>query len=242
MAIRAVLWDVDDTLFDYSGSDRAGALRHLQAEGLLSRYESAEQALGLWRAVMETQFARFVAGELGFQEHRRERVRAFLGVPVEDSEADAWFARYVRHYEAAWTLFPDALPALEALGPRFRQAVLSNAATASQERKLRTLGVDGRFEQMVCADRIGCAKPDPRAFHAACALLGLPPGEVAYVGDQLECDAVGARDAGLHGIWLDRTGPAEAVVPDGVRRIAHLGELPGLLPRLIGFGAPSTFG
>ncbi|RLU96699.1 hydrolase [Streptomyces griseocarneus] len=242
MTIRAVLWDVDDTLFDYTGSDRAGALCHLRAEGLLSRYESAEQALGLWRAVMDEQFARFVAGEIGFQEHRRERVRGFLGVPVEDAEADAWFGRYLRHYEAAWILFPDALPALDALAPRFRQAVLSNAATVNQERKLRALGVHGRFEQVVCADRVGCGKPDPRAFHAACALLGLPPAEVAYVGDQPECDAVGARDAGLHGIWLDRTGPAEALVPEGVRRIAGLAELPGVLRRLIGFGAPSTFG
>ncbi|MGW1074635.1 HAD family hydrolase [Streptomyces sp. NPDC002537] len=242
MAIRAVLWDVDDTLFDYTGSDRAGALRHIEAEGLLSRYDSAEQALGLWRAVMEAQFARFLSGELDHQEHRRERARAFLGAPMGDSEADAWFARYVSRYEAAWTLFPDALPALDALAPHVRQAVLSNAATTYQERKLRVLGARARFEDVMCADRIGRAKPDPGAFHAACARLGLPPAAVAYVGDQLECDAIGARDAGLHGIWLDRTGPPEAPVPDGVRRIAGLHELPGVLWRLIGFGAPSTFG
>ncbi|MFF4736868.1 HAD family hydrolase [Streptomyces sp. NPDC001262] len=243
MAVRAVLWDVDDTLFDYTGSDRRGVLRHLEAEGLALGDGGAESAWRLWRDVMEFQFARFLAGELGFREHRRERARAFLGAPLGDAEADAWFARYIAHYEAAWTLFPDARPALDALAPHYRQAVLSNSATRHQKRKLRTLGVRRRFERVLCADRIGRAKPDPRAFRAACAALRLAPGQVVYVGDQLWTDAVAARDAGLHGVWLDRTGEAaEAVVPEGVRRIGGLGELPLLLRGVIDFGAPSTFG
>ncbi|KNB51108.1 HAD family hydrolase [Streptomyces caatingaensis] len=243
MTVRAVLWDVDDTLFDYAGSDRTGLARHLAAEGLLTRYGTAERALSLWREIMEAQFARFLAGEIDFREQRRERVRAFLGVPLGDAEADTWFAGYVRHYEAAWALFPDARPALEALGRHCRQAVLSNAATAQQRRKLAALGVRGHFEEILCADLLGRAKPDPRAFLDACAALGLRPGEVVYVGDQLETDAVAARAAGLHGVWLDRTGGADgAVLPDGVRRVRGLGELPALLRPVIDFGAPSTFG
>ncbi|WP_344031760.1 HAD family hydrolase [Streptomyces luteireticuli] len=243
MALRAVLWDVDDTLFDYTGSDRTGIARHLAAEGLLTRYGTAERAFSLWREAMETHFARFLAGEIDFQEHRRARVRAFLAARLADAEADAWFARYVRHYEAAWTLFPDAGPALEAVGRRFRQAVLSNASTAHQRRKLAVLGVRGHFEEVLGAGPQGCAKPDPRAFLGACAALGLHPGEVVYVGDQLETDAVAAQAAGLHGVWLDRTGGADGnAVPDGVRRIRGLDELPGLLRPVIDFGAPSTFG
>ncbi|THA62050.1 HAD family hydrolase, partial [Streptomyces sp. A0642] len=34
MPIRAVLWDIDDTIFDYSGADRIGMRKHLEAEGL----------------------------------------------------------------------------------------------------------------------------------------------------------------------------------------------------------------
>lgn len=243
MPLRAVLWDVDDTLFDHTGSDRTGVTRHLEAEGLLARYGTAGRAFSLWREAMEAQFARFLAGEIDFQEHRRERVRAFLGARLDGAAADAWFARYVRHYEAAWTLFPDAGPALEAVGRHFRQAVLSNATTAQQWRKLAALGVAGHFEDVLGADLLGCAKPDPGAFRDACARLGLRPGEVVYVGDQLETDAVAAQAAGLHGVWLDRTGgTGGTAVPDGVRRVRGLDELPGLLRPVIDFGAPSTFG
>ncbi|MFJ9418381.1 HAD family hydrolase [Streptomyces sp. NPDC101227] len=239
MPLHAVLWDLDDTLFDYTGSDRAGALRHLEAEGLLAAYGGEEAALRRWREAMETEFARFLAGEVGFLDHRRARVRTFLRVALSDEEADAWFGRYVAHYEAAWALFPDSVPALEALAPLVRQAVLSNSGTANQERKLDALGIRTYFEAVLCADELGHAKPAPEAFAGACAALGLPPGEVAYVGDRLDIDAQGARDAGLTAVWLDRTDTGEEP-PPGVWRIASLAELPELLRGVIGFGAPST--
>ncbi|WP_329397899.1 HAD family hydrolase [Streptomyces lydicus] len=243
MALRAVLWDIDDTLFDYTGSDRTGALRHLRAEGLLAAYGGEEAALARWRHAMETEFARFLAGEVGFLDHRRARARTFLDRPLSDEEADAWFGRYIAHYEASWVLFPDSLPALEALAPLLRQAVLSNSSTANQERKLAALGIRARFEAVLCADELGHAKPAPEAFASACAALGLAAEEVVYVGDRLDIDALGARDAGLAAVWLDRTGTdgeAGVELPPGVRRIASLAELPELLRGVIGFGAPST--
>ncbi|AJT64176.1 HAD family hydrolase [Streptomyces chattanoogensis] len=239
MPIHAVLWDLDDTLFDYTGSDRTGALRHLEAEGLVAAYGGEEAALARWRDAMETEFARFLAGEVDFLDHRRGRARTFLGIELTDEEADAWFGRYIAHYEASWVLFPDSAPALEALAPLVRQAVLSNSGTASQERKLRALGIRGYFEAVLCSDELGHAKPEPEAFTAACDALGLPPGEVAYVGDRLDIDALGARGAGLTAVWLDRTGSGEEP-PPGVRRIGSLAELPELLRGVIGFGAPST--
>ncbi|MFI0214563.1 HAD family hydrolase [Streptomyces lydicus] len=243
MALRAVLWDIDDTLFDYTGSDRTGALRHLRAEGLLAAYGGEEAALTRWRHAMETEFARFLAGEVGFLDHRRARARTFLGRQLSDEEADAWFGRYIAHYEASWVLFPDSLPALEALAPLLRQAVLSNSSTANQERKLAALGIRARFEAVLCADELGHAKPAAEAFACACAALGLAAEEVVYVGDRLDIDALGARDAGLAAVWLDRAGTdgeAGAELPPGVRRIASLAELPELLRGVIGFGAPST--
>ncbi|MCF3142305.1 HAD family hydrolase [Streptomyces platensis] len=239
MPLRAVLWDLDDTLFDYTGSDRAGVLRHLRTEGLLDAYGGEEAALERWRTAMETEFARFLAGEVGFLDHRRGRARTFLGTPLSDTEADAWFGRYLAHYEASWTLFPDSAPALAALAPLVRQAVLSNATTANQERKLTALGIRTRFEAVLCSDALGCAKPAPEAFTGACQALGLTPAEVVYIGDRLDIDALGARDAGLMAVWLDRAGTGEEL-PAGVRRIASLAELPELLGAVTGFGAPST--
>ncbi|MEV6485368.1 HAD family hydrolase [Streptomyces sp. NPDC051576] len=243
MTIRAVVWDVDDTLFDYTGADRAAMCAHLAAEGLLDGHASVVDALERWREATEFHWARFSAGEVSFEGQRLDRVRLFLGRELTDAEAEDWFRRYKTHYETAWALFPDVLPVLDALAATHRHAVLSNSSLIVQDHKLRTLGVHDRFEVILCAAELGVSKPEAGAFLAACEALGLPPREVAYVGDHPEIDWRGAADAGLLSVWIDRHGvhaPVEAFV--GRHRIASLAELPALLGADTRFGAPSTFG
>ncbi|MFJ8114057.1 HAD family hydrolase [Streptomyces sp. NPDC096132] len=244
MSIRAVVWDVDDTLFDYTTADREGMRGHLVAEGLLEGYGTAEQGLDRWREVTDQQWARFSAGEVTFEGQRRDRVRVFLGRPeLTDEEADDWFGRYLGHYEAAWALFPDVLPTLDALAASHRHAVLSNSSLRVQDHKLRVLGVHNRFETILCAAELGVSKPEAAAFLAACDALGLPAHEVAYVGDHPEIDGRGAAEAGLLSVWIDRYGGTAAVeVQPGRHRIATLAELPAILGPDTRFGAQSTFG
>ncbi|MFH8803795.1 HAD family hydrolase [Streptomyces sp. NPDC017936] len=243
MSIRAVVWDVDDTLFDYTTADREGMRAHLAAEGLLAGYDSPEQALARWREVTDEQWARFAAGEATFEDQRRDRVRVFLDRQMTDAEADAWFRRYIGHYEAAWALFPDVLPVLDALAASHRHAVLSNSSIHVQDRKLRVLGVHDRFEAILCAAELGVSKPQAAAFLAACEALALPPHQVAYVGDHPEIDGQGAADAGLLSVWIDRCGGTATVeLPSGRHRIATLSELPAILGADTRFGAQSTFG
>ncbi|MEU6061471.1 HAD family hydrolase [Streptomyces sp. NPDC047097] len=239
MAIRAVLWDIDDTIFDYASADRAGMLHHLRAEGLSGGYGSVDQALTRWKELTLLHWRRFEAGGISFEDQRRDRVRDFTGTALTDPEADDWFARYLTHYEAAWELFPDTLPVLELLAADYRHAVLSNSSARNQERKLRILGVRDRFEALLCAAELGVAKPAPEAFHAACDALRLPPAEVAYVGDQPDIDARGAVEAGLTGIWLDRAGAGGR--PE-LKRITGLDQLPALLRPDTRFGAPDSIG
>ncbi|GHH95545.1 HAD family hydrolase [Streptomyces capillispiralis] len=243
MVIRAVVWDVDDTLFDYTSADREGMRAHLLAEGLLSRYPSVEEALTRWREITEQQWARFSAGEVDFETQRRDRTRVFLERELTDAEAEDWFRRYMVHYESAWALFPDVLPVLDALAAGYRHAVLSNSSLHVQDRKLRVLGLHDRFETILCAAELGVSKPEARAFLAACEALALPPDQVAYVGDHPEIDGRGAAAAGLLSVWIDRGGAYATVEPPvGPRRIASLAELPSLLRADTRFGAPSTFG
>ncbi|ELP61465.1 HAD hydrolase, family IA, variant 1, partial [Streptomyces turgidiscabies Car8] len=204
---------------------------------------TVEEALVRWREVTDRQWARFAAGETDFQGQRRDRVRMFLDEVLTDAEADAWFDRYIGHYEAAWALFPDVLPVLDLLATSHRHGVLSNSSLLVQDRKLRVLGVRDRFEAVLCAAELGVHKPDAQAFHAACDALGLPPAQVAYVGDHPEIDGRGAVDAGMLSVWIDRggLGAVERAVA-GPHRIASLAELPAILGADTRFGAPSTFG
>ncbi|WP_330454143.1 MULTISPECIES: HAD family hydrolase [unclassified Streptomyces] len=239
MAIRAVLWDIDDTIFDHTAAAATGMARHLAAEGLPPGHATADAAVEAWQRVSQRHWARFSAGETDWQGQRRDRAREFLGRAMGDDEADAWFDRHVSHYESAWALFPDAVPALDALAGTYRHAVLSNSALESQHQKLTVLGVRDRFESLICAAELGISKPAAGAFLASCDALGLDAHEVLYVGDEPDIDAAGATAAGLTGVWLDRRGLGGR--PE-LTRITGLGQLPGLLAGNTRFGASDTFG
>ncbi|MFE5582464.1 HAD family hydrolase [Kitasatospora sp. NPDC056531] len=238
MPIRGVLFDVDNTLFDYTASAESGVVAHLAEQRLLDLFPSPARALALWRQIMDEEVARFTAGELTFAEQRRTRTRRFLAhvgsLPpcgLSDDDASAWFAGYEAHRNAAWAEFPDAEPVLKALAPTYRLGVVSNSSVGHQRRKLDAIGLLHYFgDVLVCSDQHGEAKPARSIFHAGCTLLGLAPDEVAYVGDMYAIDAVGARDAGLHSYWLDRTGAgANGEAGEGIQVIRSLHELPPAL-------------
>ncbi|WP_084477859.1 HAD family hydrolase [Nocardia jejuensis] len=225
MTIRGILFDVDDTLVDYSSTARAGLLRHLAAEDLLGHFESPDTAVALWREIEEQEYPRFLAGELTFpgqQQARTARFLAHIGVAVDDPAA--WFARYVALRDIAWLVFPDVPPALTALTGRAALGVVSNSSRAHQIGKLRSVGLAAHFgEAILCSDEFGSAKPDPGIFLAGCDMLGLPPDRVAYVGDRHDVDGLGARDAGLHAFWLDRA--ASGTSHEGVTVIHSLADM-----------------
>lgn len=239
MPIKGVLFDVDDTLFDYSTSEEIGVLAHLREQRLLDQFPDPATALAFWRKIMETQYARFLDGELTFTEQRLERTRAFLShvrqdtSGMSDDDASVWFARYEAHRNAAWASFPDAEPVLRKLAPDYRLGIVSNSSVDHQRDKLRAIGLLAYFDNaLVCSEQHGAAKPAPSIFLAGCTALGLQPHEVAYVGDKYALDAEGAQDAGLHAYWLDRanTSPGQSI-RNGIRVIHSLDELQHALTR-----------
>jgi putative hydrolase of the HAD superfamily len=225
--VNGILFDVDETLVNHDGAMRTAIEGHLDELGM----PSGPAALAQWMELEDLHFSRYLAGELTFPDHRRERARGMVGLPLSDAEADAWIAGYVRRFTSAWTPFTDAVTAVDSLS-ELRLGVVTNVEVSYQREKLACVGLLDRFGCLVGTDTVGVPKPSPEIFHAGCAALGLTPGETMYVGDRLEVDALGARDAGLVGVWLDRAGVGGA--PAGVPVISSLEQLPDL----IGAGAP----
>ena len=237
------MFDLDDTLFAHAASVRAGVLAHRTAHGgeLAAADEQAEWER--WHALEEKHYPRFLVGELGFQEQRRVRVRAFVepyGVDLsDDATADAWYAAYFDRYREAWHLHDDAIPCLDALTeslPGVRFGIITNADLDGQREKLQTVDALHRFDHVIASGEVGVAKPHPRIFEVAVEAFGVAPEEAAYVGDRLETDALGAARAGLTGVWVDRPGVAtadelERAAASGVFVIRELDQLVGVLVR-----------
>jgi putative hydrolase of the HAD superfamily len=219
-----VFFDIDDTLVDHAAAAGAGARalhRHLGGP------VPVEQFVSSWAAALDRAFPRYLAGELSFHGQRRERIRQVVDAALTDEAADAVFAGYQEAYEAAWTLFPDVLPCLDALSSG-RLGIISNGQVEQQREKLKKTGIEGRFDCIVISEDCGCSKPAPEIFLEACRRIGASPAETVYVGDRYDLDAEGARRAGLTGVWLDRGQQARTVLYQPPI-IGALGELASVL-------------
>lgn len=236
--IRAVLFDLDDTLFAHRESVEAGIHAHRATLGGAVAAADPASELARWSALEEEHYHRYLAGELDYLGQRRARARAFVapyGIELDDTQAEAWFESYRVHYETSWRLHDDALPCLDALAPR-ALGIITNGDLAFQTSKVRAVGLDARIppHALIASGEVGVAKPDARIFELAAARLDATTSEACYVGDRLHTDAVGAARAGLLGVWIDRPGtatPEQRAEADaaGVTVIRTLAELPALL-------------
>lgn len=239
--IQVVLFDLDDTLFAHRAAVARGIEAHVATLG--EPYGSLDTAsvVSLWHDLEEHHYHSYLAGRLDFEGQRQARARDFAarhGVTLDDDAASLWFATYFERYVESWRLHDDALPCLDALArriPGVRFGLITNGDLAFQTRKITTVGLDARVEHVIASGEVGVVKPDARIFRHACDVFGVEPRAAAYVGDRLRTDAIGAAQAGLTGIWLNRTG---AIASDddaadagaaGVLEIASLEELAALL-------------
>jgi putative hydrolase of the HAD superfamily len=201
-----VLFDIDDTLLDHRTSAwMAAATLHR----IVGSQKLVDEFCTSWSDALERHFARYLLGEVSFENQRRDRVREVIDSALTDETADRIMEQYLAAYGASWLLFPDVLPCLDRLSG-CRLGVISNGQGEQQRMKLTRTGIADRFEHILISEEVGYAKPDPMIFHRACAFFGVGPSEAVYIGDRYDVDAQGARAAGLRGVWLDRKREATA--------------------------------
>ena len=159
--------------------------------------------------------------ELGFADRAHELLDAIL---ASQFAADAW------------ELYPDVEPALADLRgqPGLSIGVVSDWGS-NLAGILDQLGLDRYLDFVLASGAVGVAKSDPAFYRLAMERVDARPAEAIMVGDSLRADVEGARAAGMVGVLLVRdseTAPDHRVprveVPDGVRVIRSLSELPAI--------------
>ena len=223
MAIKAVLFDFDDTLIDTSASREERIRRaydRLHAEGIPVAWNT------LWHAINDLD-------EDGFYRRGMEGAMDDLrltGTTLGDECIGLW------RFEGAEDLIVPSdgcIGCLEALTPHYRLGVLTNGPEASQKHKFAHSGLSEYFQFFLPSGEAGVQKPDPAFYHIALDRMGVTPAEAVFVGDHLDLDITGAHQAGMPGILYNpdnRRRPDPYIVPDAVLR--HFGELPGVIERL----------
>ncbi len=232
--IEAVLFDLDDTLVD-TGSAWRTAFAGVLA-GAYARYPQL-RTLGGGEHVHDAVFQPLLRQELAAdggewdREFLRRGFRRLLAEHVsrDDEFADGLFEAYLAAQPRRMSLFPEVLPALEALGARYRLALVSNGLGPQQRSRIQPLGLDAHFPVIAVSGELGLRKPDPAIFRHVLRRLDVAAAAAVHVGDDLDADVGGAIAAGMAAIWVNRRGaaPHGDHAPDA--EVATIAEVPALL-------------
>jgi putative hydrolase of the HAD superfamily len=118
-------------------------------------------------------------------------------------------------------LYGEVEASLERLRGRYRLFALSNGNA-----DLKRCGIAHLFEGHVTAIDAGAAKPDVRIFAHLLERAGVEAGQVLHIGDDPHADVVGALQAGMQAVWLNRNSKEwPAQFPRPPRTIATLDEI-----------------
>jgi putative hydrolase of the HAD superfamily len=191
--IRAVLFDLDGTLYD-----RDAAMLTLAHEQFTT-YRSS-----IPRQVDEH---RFTARFLELDEHgyasRADVYRRLADEFGLDNELTVELERHFwESYSRRCEVSADTWATLRALRSAGKKlGVVTNGQTAWQTRKLEGLGLGTFFDAVLISEAEGIRKPDERIFARAVTRCGVAAGEAMFVGDHPEVDVAGAHAAGLVAVW-----------------------------------------
>jgi len=233
MLPKGILFDLDDTIIAFDVVANSTWQRVCET---YARQSTLYDPTHLYNAIQEIRTwywsdkARHKQGRLNLEQTRREIVqRAFevLGldnVALAHDIADAFSVER----EVLIHLFPQAEETLQYLhNHQVALALITNGEAQKQWQKVQRFGLERFFTTILIEGEVGYGKPEEAIYRRALENLGLTPGAVWSVGDNLEWDVLAPQKLGMFGIWHDVRGqglpPDSPIIPD--RIITSISEL-----------------
>lgn len=200
--IQAVIFDLDDTLYDYKTLDQEAGSRvqELVCGHFGINKEKYEEAFE--RGRRETKDA---LGDIGASHNRMlyfQKTLEYLNCkPLSLS---------LQMYETYWgtfltkmKLYPGVRELLEKLHEKeIKVGVCTDLTAHIQHRKLEALGLVDDIDCLVTSEEAGREKPAPEIFDLCFKKLGIKPQEACFVGDNYRRDVMGAVAAGMRAVWF----------------------------------------
>jgi len=216
MGLRAVLFDVDDTLFsttEFARAARANAVRAMIAAGL-----------DVPEAVVQKELDEvLVEFTSNYDHHYDQLLKRLRPKSLQSSNPALIVAAGVAAYHDTkfreLKPFPDVVPLLSALrAAGLITGVITHGWTTKQAEKIVRLGLLPHLDRraIFISDQLGVSKPNPKIYALALRDLGLQPAEAMYVGDSPSHDITPPKSLGMKAVWARRASRHKPSVGDAI--------------------------
>lgn len=209
--IKNILFDLDNTLFDFYASEKKAltkTLIHLGIspdEKILARY--SEINFAHWKLLEQ--------GKLTRAEVKVNRYRQLF----DEYNINASAEETTKFYENALSMEGDltdgALTLLQNLHGKYRLYVVSNGTLIAQQGRMKNTGITGFFDGFFISQEIGFEKPTKEFFdHCFKSIPDFNKDETIIVGDSISADIIGGINAGIKTVWFNPSKETSDIKPD----------------------------
>ncbi len=206
MKYRHLFFDLDHTLWDFEKNANE-TLRTLYAQYDFARFGTftVEEFMRVYSDINHALWRMYQTGKIDQQQLRDvrfHRTLTRLGVPEAQIPAGI-SAEFTTILPQKTAVFPHTHEVLDYLRPRYRLHLITNGFQDIQGLKLASSNLADYFEHVITSEHSGHLKPDPRMFAHALARTGATAAESLMIGDNLECDVLGASNAGIDQVYFN---------------------------------------
>lgn len=194
-----ILWDMDDTLLDFSYSQKFALKKCFRTIG----QEITEEQIVCYSRINNDYWKRLELGEVTREELQTGRFSAFLAeYRMTGVDVEAFCREYEEALGSVFLFRDDGLSIVSSLRGRLRQYVITNGISAVARNKFRISGLDEVMDGIFISEEIGSPKPRKEFFDYC--LERIPEKDrtkILVVGDSLTSDIRGGVQMGIPTCW-----------------------------------------
>ena len=226
MNFQYLLFDADNTLWDFNEAERIALKASIEAFGIA--YQNTH--LFTYHHINHQCWSDFEKGLLTQEVLRYRRFELFLEKLEHHADPHAFGTHYLEGLASSNHMISGARKLLDELKGKYQLVMVTNGLKEVQRPRIANTQVEHYFEEIVISDEIGVAKPHQGFFDHTFESIGHPPkDQVLVIGDSLSSDMKGGNNYGLSTCWFNPKGKENnsEVQPD--YEIRDLKELWGII-------------
>ncbi|MEX2366415.1 MAG: YjjG family noncanonical pyrimidine nucleotidase [Pseudohongiellaceae bacterium] len=224
MHYQWIIFDADDTLFDFAKAEQHAVGRLLESHNVANT-DSHQQ---LYRGINKHLWQELERGAIAPGELKVARIKRFFDEMSISADPAAWADHYLDFLAGGSHLLEGARLVVEQLAQHAHLGILTNGLARVQRSRLEHSGLAPYIRVLTISEEVGASKPDAAIFEAMHQALQTPEkARVLMVGDRYETDIIGARRFGWDTAWLSPDLPDDLTPP--TYHLTDIRQLPGLL-------------
>lgn len=201
MKYEVILFDADETLFDFEKSE-SDALKNTMSDFGINYIE--DYHLKVYKEVNKIIWKELEEGLITQKELKTERFKRYADALKISFDENQFAKKYMKYLSLASFLYEDSQALIEALYTNYKLVIITNGLKDVQDNRIRRSIIGKYFDAVIISEEVELSKPDPKIFELALSSIShTDKRNVLMVGDSLTSDIQGGINYGIATCWFN---------------------------------------